>query len=163
MAKPLKGLVSFLRDRGKDVTGIIGDVITGQHPVGAIVSNILGSDLAPEDKEIALQRMADDLENNKLTAADRKDARDMYKDDDWLQKVFAITFLALYGIFTLGIGIMFWAIIDGGLEVNQFVSSTLSMVWGGITTKIGTITDFLYGGSFGQKQSERATKELFSK
>lgn len=91
---------------------------------------------SPEDKKEVL----------KMVIQDRQSAREMYMNDSGLQKVFAIFFLAIWA------GLLY-------LLMRHFVFQTIALaewqiafintVWGGVSMKLGTIVDFLFGGSHG--------------
>ncbi len=80
----------------------------------------------------------------KMAVSDRDSARQMYSHDSWLQKVFALFFLLAWCALTFVI-------------LNYFVFKTIALAdWqiafvssinGGISTKLSTIIDFLFGGS----------------
>lgn len=87
---------------------------------------------------------------------DRQDARELYKKDNTLHKVYAIVFLCAY------IGLTAWiiyAIIQGQFQtINQFESGLIGTIWGGMSAKVNTVTDFLFGSS---DQNSEATKTLY--
>ena len=64
----------------------------------------------------------------KMEAEEKANARTMYGSDSSMQKVYAI--------------------INGNIEdVNQFETGLIGSIWGGMTGKVGTITDFFFGAS----------------
>lgn len=76
---------------------------------------------------------------------ERNKAREMYKTDNVMQKIYAGTFLAGYLALT---GWLIYAIITGSIkEVNQFETGLIGSIWGGMTAKVNTITDFFFGNS----------------
>lgn len=75
---------------------------------------------------------------------DRKDARDMYKNDSWLQKIFALFFLIAWGALT-------WFLLQHfafkTINLEEWQIGFIGTIYGAINTKLGTIIDFLFGGS----------------
>lgn len=72
-------------------------------------------------------------------------ARSLYKADARVQKIYALTFLAAY------LGLTAWLIYliaSGSIkEVNQFETGLLGTIWGAMSAKVNTITDFFFGSS----------------
>lgn len=74
---------------------------------------------------------------------DRKDARELYKDDSLIQKVFSIVFL-------IGYGFLSWFLLNilmGTSEIPKLAETMITMIWTGTSTKLNTIIDFFFGGS----------------
>lgn len=85
---------------------------------------------------------------------DRKSARDMFRADSRLQKLYAIIFLIAYISLT---GIILYGIYvsrTGGLTYEDYEIGFISTLFGAMSTKVSTITDFLFGGSIKSKQDE---------
>jgi len=81
----------------------------------------------------------------KMEAEEKANARAMYGSDSSMQKIYAITFLVAYLALTAW---LIYAIINGNIEdVNQFETGLIGSIWGGMTGKVGTITDFFFGAS----------------
>jgi hypothetical protein len=78
---------------------------------------------------------------------DKKDARSLYKVDSSLQKVFAITFLSLYIVLSFVVLCGLYLISIQGLKLDNYVVSFVSTLHGGMSMKVGTIVDFLFGSS----------------
>ncbi len=79
-----------------------------------------------------------------MAVADRGSAREMYSNDSWLQKVFAIFFLiAWIGLTTL----MLKYFIFHTVQLDDWQIAFISSINGGISTKLSTIIDFLFGGA----------------
>lgn len=90
---------------------------------------------------------------------DRQSARAMYEKDSSLQKVYAVIFLV--GYIGLSGALLYW--IFGMLTGNSFAqelpnwaAALLSTVFTAMSTKVNTITDFLFGGS----QSDRDHRDV---
>ena len=91
------------------------------------------------------QQLLNELEE--MNQRDRESARDMYKADSWLQKIYALVFLIGYMALT-GYFLYFVHSMSGGdVELPSWANTIISSIWGGITMKMSTITDFLFGGS----------------
>ncbi len=104
-------------------------------------------DLKQKELELSVKKLA--LEAETLLVTDRQSARQMYEHDSSLQKLFALIFLTGYLAIT---GVLIWLVI-GWLGVQSSVDlpawgvSLISMVFTGMSTKVNTIVDFLFGGS----------------
>ena len=98
------------------------------------------------------------MEAEKMYISDRQDARAMYKDDSSLQKIFAIVFLVGYIFLSAAMIVIVFGFFGVGVavEMDAFKASIVSMVFTAMSTKINTITDFLFGGS--KKQDESGEK-----
>ena len=81
----------------------------------------------------------------KMEAGEKANARAMYGADNLMQKIYAITFLLAYLALTAW---LIYAIINGSIEeVNQFETGLIGSIWGAMTSKVNTITDFFFGAS----------------
>jgi hypothetical protein len=89
-----------------------------------------------------------------LELEDRKSARDLYKHDSALQKLYAIVFLIGY----LFLAIALSAILIYKKQVAEGVFAFVTMIFTSLAGRIGTITDFLFGASFKQQNKEEAKK-----
>jgi len=121
-----------------NVTGAIADVS------GILQAN---KDINEEAKALSLEFEIKKMDFAKecfyLEVEDRKDARGLYKVDNIIQKIFAITFL-------LGYGLLSWYLLNilmGVTDMNKLAETMITMIWTGTSTKLGTIIDFLFGGS----------------
>lgn len=76
--------------------------------------------------------------------ADKQDARSMYKSDSSLQKMFAIFFLVFWFALTV---FLILVIFKSGVKLDEWKIAFLSSIWGGLSSKLNTIVDFLFGGS----------------
>ena len=80
-----------------------------------------------------------------MEASEKANARAMYGADNVMQKIYAITFLVAYLALTAW---LIYAIINGSIEqVNQFETGLIGSIWGAMTSKVNTITDFFFGAS----------------
>jgi len=137
-----------------DVVSVGAKALTGNY-IGAIqdVGNLLKkeSEKSEEAKvlhqEFELQKLEFEQELEKLYLEDKKDARSLYKVDGSLQKVFAITFLVVYIALSVLILIGMFKISLEGLKIENYIVSFVSTLHGGMSMKVGTIVDFLFGSS----------------
>lgn len=90
------------------------------------------------------EKLQGKMELFKMAVADRDSAREMYTKDSRLQKVFAIFFLIAWCGLTALILTYF---VFGTIELADWQIAFLSTINGGISTKLSTIVDFLFGGS----------------
>jgi hypothetical protein len=97
-----------------------------------------------------------ELELTKMMYADRANARDMYKADSDLQKLWAQVFLYGYISFTAIFIVLVYLLSTRHIDVEGWAVSLISAIWGGMTAKVSTINDFLFGGS---KDGQENTKQ----
>ena len=147
----------FLQKAGKVVPGIVevgGNIIGGNY-IGAIknVGELLKGESEKNEEakellqEFELKKLEFEQELKKLYLDDKKDARSLYKVDSSLQKIFAITFLSLYIVLSFVVLIGLYLISIQGLKLDNYVVSFVSTLHGGMSMKVGTIVDFLFGSS----------------
>ena len=147
----------FLKKAGAVVPGIVevgGNIIGGNY-LGAIknVGELLKGESEKNEQakelynEFELKKLEFEQELKKLYLDDKKDARSLYKVDSSLQKVFAITFLSLYIVLSFVVLIGLYLISVQGLKLDNYVVSFVSTLHGGMSMKVGTIVDFLFGSS----------------
>lgn len=142
-----------------DVIPEVGKIAVkaASNPLGAIadVGDLLQGNKDKEGvqdllNEFQMQReiFAQEIEAFKLEMEDRKDARQLYKEDDLIQKIFSIAFL-------IGYGFMCWymlQILKGDYNGSEIFKTMVTMIFTGTSTKLGTIIDFLFGGSLKSKK-----------
>lgn len=80
----------------------------------------------------------------KMAVTDRSSAREMYQKDSWLQKAFAIFFLVAWCGLTF---VMLNYFIFDTIQLDDWQIAFVSSINGGISTKLSTIIDFLFGGA----------------
>jgi hypothetical protein len=119
--------------------------------------------LALRQAEMDFKKLA--MEAEEMYMKDRQSAREMYMKDSSLQKVFAIVFLVGYIALSVAMVIIVFGFFKMGAaaDLEPFQASLISMVFTAMSTKINTITDFLFGGSKGQDNSEKRIAESFAK
>ena len=94
---------------------------------------------------------------------DRQSAREMYMKDSSLQKVFAVTFLIAYCVISAGMISMIIAIafFSKTISLPEWGIMIISSVFTAMSSKVATITDFLFGGSKSKDDSDKRTAEAF--
>jgi hypothetical protein len=120
-------------------------------PILAIILDQIKKDPdVPEPVKAELIKLAQDHEKDMyaLEIEDRKDARNMYNHDNSLQRVFAIAFLAGYLIVTFAAGWMVYVISVDSIHLPDWAIGFVGTIWGGMSAKVSTITDFLFGSSY---------------
>ena len=105
-----------------------------------------------EEKLIAKQQLFDTI------VQDKHSAREMYKADSQLQKIFALVFLVAYmSISGTMFYVIFWTSKDQ-IALSDFGITTISTLFGAMSAKINTITDFLFGSSVSDSASKKSQK-----
>ena len=90
------------------------------------------------------EKLQGKMELFKMAVADRSSAREMYQKDSWLQKAFAIFFLIAWCALTF---VMLNYFIFNNIQLDDWQIAFISSINGGISTKLSTIIDFLFGGA----------------
>ena len=123
-----------------------------------------------EKKELALLKQEMGLKFKQLEfdaenafMKDRQSAREMYMKDSSLQKIFAIVFLVAYVLISAGMIAMIisMAFYDTQIDLPEWGVMLISSVFTGMSMKVNTITDFLFGGSKGKDDSDARTAQAF--
>ncbi|MCW3806166.1 hypothetical protein [Plebeiibacterium marinum] len=103
-----------------------------------------GSKLIDEIFTTQEEKLQGKMELFKMAVADRDSARSMYAQDSWLQKSFAIFFLLAWCALTV---IMLNNFVFKTIQLQDWQIAFVSSINGGISTKLSTIIDFLFGGA----------------
>ena len=90
------------------------------------------------------EKLQGKMELFRMAVSDRSSAREMYTNDSWLQKAFAIFFLVAWCGLTF---VMLNYFIFDSIKLDDWQIAFISSINGGISTKLSTIIDFLFGGS----------------
>ena len=90
------------------------------------------------------EKLQGKIELFKMAVTDRGSARDMLTKDSWLQKSFAIFFLLAWCGLTV---LMLEYFVFRNIDLEEWQIAFISSLNGGISTKLSTIIDFLFGGS----------------
>ena len=111
-----------------------------------ILDKVITTDKERDEAKLALRRLLLDAETEafKQEVEDRKSARNMYKDDAFIQKILASLFTVAY--FGLSF-MMFRYFVMGDLELGEFEISFISTIFGAMSAKVNTVVDFFFGGS----------------
>lgn len=114
------------------------------------------------EADIKMKRLQ--MEAEQMYMSDRDSARRMYEKDSSLQKIFAIVFLIFYCLITAGmIGMVIaMAFFQTQIDLPQWGIMLISSAFTAMSTKVATITDFLFGGSQKQDNSESMMSESFN-
>jgi hypothetical protein len=113
------------------------------------------------DAEMAVKRLAFDAEL--AYHKDRESARDLYKTDSGLQKLYAMTFLIAYIGLTVVILAMLVAVGFYSISLPEWATLLIGSIFGAMSTKVSTITDFFFGSSQGSRDKDQATVEAMRK
>lgn len=94
---------------------------------------------------------------------DMKSARTMYMTDSWLQKVFAMVFLISYISLTALLVWGLWVYVkNGSVDAPEWVVAFISSLWGGLSAKLNTIVDFLFGSSKGSQDKNIINQDFLT-
>ena len=127
------------------VGGVLDNLITNKEELAA----------AKLEAEKEINRHIESLEQNatrqlELVLTDKDSAREMFKANNSLQKIYALSFLLAY----VGIIAALFYISTTKPDLPEFSVMLLSSIFGSMTTKVGTITDFLFGAGISQNQNQ---------
>jgi hypothetical protein len=134
------------------VGGLFGKVLDNAE---GILDKVITTDKERDEAKLALKSIMLEAEREAFAkeVEDRKDARDMYKDDAIIQKVLATLFTVAYFGITF---VMFNYFVTKSLELGEFEISFISTIFGAMSAKVNTIIDFFFGGS--SKKNEQTNK-----
>ena len=137
---------------GNVLGGLFGKVV---EIAEGILAKVITTDKERDEAKLALRRLLLDAETEafKQEVEDRKSARDMYKDDAFIQKILATLFTAAY--FGLSF-MMFRVFVMGDIDLGEFEISFISTIFGAMSAKVNTVVDFFFGGS--SKKNEQQNK-----
>ena len=135
---------------GKFIGGLFGKVVENAE---GILDQIITTDQERDEAKHALKRLLLDAEKEAFAkeVEDRKSARDMYKDDAFIQKILATLFTAAY--FGLSF-MMFRVFVMGDMNLGEFEISFISTIFGAMSAKVNTVVDFFFGGSSKKNQEQ---------
>jgi hypothetical protein len=136
---------------GKFIGGLFGKVVENAE---GILDQIITTDQERDEAKHALKRLLLDAEKQAFAkeVEDRKSARDMYKDDAFIQKILATLFTAAY--FGLSF-MMFRVFVMGDMNLGEFEISFISTIFGAMSAKVNTVVDFFFGGSAKKNQESK--------
>ena len=138
---------------GKIANGLFGKIVDNAE---GILDKVITTDKERDEAKLALRRVLLEAEAEAFAkeVEDRKSARDMYKDDAFIQKILATLFTAAY--FGLSF-MMFRYFVMGDIEMGEFEISFISTIFGAMSAKVNTVVDFFFGGS--SKKNEQQIKK----
>ena len=121
-----------------------------------ILDKVITTDKERDEAKLALKSLLLEAEKEAFAkeVEDRKSARDMYKDDAFIQKVLATLFTAAY--FGLSF-MMFKVFVVKEINLGEFEISFISTIFGAMSAKVNTVVDFFFGGS--SKKNEQLNKK----
>jgi len=130
--------------------GILGKVVDNAE---GILDKVITTDKEREEAKLQLRKVLLDAEKEAFAkeVEDRKSARDMYKDDAFIQKILATLFTVAYFGITF---VMFQHFVTGALDLGEFEISFISTIFGAMSSKVNTIIDFFFGGSAKSKEEK---------
>ena len=123
--------------------GLFGKVLDNAE---GILDKVITTDKERDEAKLAIKSVMLEAEREAFAkeVEDRKDARDMYKDDAIIQKVLATLFTVAYFGITY---VMFNYFVNKTLDLGEFEISFISTIFGAMSAKVNTIIDFFFGGS----------------
>ena len=136
---------------GKIANGLFGKIVDNAE---GILDKVITTDKERDEAKLALRRLLLEAEAEAFAkeVEDRKSARDMYKDDAFIQKVLATLFTAAY--FGLSF-MMFRYFVMGDIEMGEFEISFISTIFGAMSAKVNTVVDFFFGGSSKKNEQQQ--------
>lgn len=154
----------------------LGAIFGGEGGVGSVVKSVgdaVGQFVdKPEDKLKLQQAMAEaDLAVRKLAfdaqtsyMQDRASARELYGKDNSVQKVYALTFLIGYVVITLALLIVVVGWIGAaGVVIPDWASLLIGTIFGAMSQKVGTVTDFYFGSSQSSSDKNDQVQQAMSR
>ena len=119
-----------------------------------ILDKVITTDKERDEAKLALKSLLLEAEKEAFAkeVEDRKSARDMYKDDAFIQKILATLFTAAY--FGLSF-MMFRVFVMGDMNLGEFEISFISTIFGAMSAKVNTVVDFFFGGSAKKNQEQK--------
>ena len=123
--------------------GLFGKVLDNAE---GILDKVITTDKERDEAKLAIKSVMLEAEREAFAkeVEDRKDARDMYKDDAIIQKVLATLFTVAYFGITY---VMFNYFVNKTIDLGEFEISFISTIFGAMSAKVNTIIDFFFGGS----------------
>ena len=125
------------------IGGLFGKVLDNAE---GILDKVITTDKERDEAKLALKSIMLEAEREAFAkeVEDRKDARDLYKDDAVIQKVLATLFTVAYFGITY---VMFNYFVNKTIDLGEFEISFISTIFGAMSAKVNTIIDFFFGGS----------------
>jgi len=142
-------------------TGIIDSVTDGIDKFVTTDEEKQQLEITKQEIGLKFKQLEMDAENKYFE--DRQSAREMYMKDSSLQKVFAIVFLVSYVIISGGMIaiVISMAFYNNKIDLPEWGIMLISSVFTAMSSKVSSITDFLFGGSKGKDDSDARTAQAF--
>ena len=133
------------------VGGLFGKVLDNAE---GILDKVITTDKERDEAKLALKSIMLEAEREAFAkeVEDRKDARDLYKDDAIIQKVLATLFTVAYFGITY---VMFNYFVNKTIDLGEFEISFISTIFGAMSAKVNTIIDFFFGGSSNKNEQTK--------
>ena len=140
---------------GNIIGGLFSKVVDNAE---GILDKVITTDKERDEAKLAIKRVLLEAEKEAFAkeVEDRKSARDMYKDDAFIQKILATLFTAAY--FGLSF-MMFRYFVMGDIEMGEFEISFISTIFGAMSAKVNTVVDFFFGGSSKKNEQQQQIKK----
>jgi len=132
----------------KVLGGLFGKVVDNAE---GILDEIITTDEEREKAKLELKKIMLEAEREAFNkeVEDRKDARSIYKDDAFIQKILAGLFTVAYFALTY---VMFQYFVLHTVVLTEYEIGFISTTFGAMSAKVNTIIDFFFGGSSKQQQ-----------
>lgn len=138
------------------------NLLTGGFLDGArkVIDEVVTSKEEKQALDIRLQEISyrEQAKLNEQYLNDKNEARDLYRHDGHIQKVYAITFLSGYLVLTVVLILTVIGIARFQVNIPEWGVAILSSIWGAMSSKVNTITDFFFGSSQGSKDKNEIMK-----
>jgi len=133
------------------IGGLFGKVLDNAE---GILDKVITTDKERDEAKLALKSIMLEAEREAFAkeVEDRKDARDMYKDDAIIQKILATLFTVAYFGITY---VMFNYFVNKTIDLGEFEISFISTIFGAMSAKVNTIIDFFFGGSSNKNEQTK--------
>lgn len=144
---------------------VMDELITSKEEEGQLTISMEELKNAKRQMELdfKLESKRQELSATETFLSDRKSARDMYMKDSSLQKTFALVFLIFYCLISAGMIAMIisMAFFSKTIDLPEWGVMLISSVFTGMSMKVNTITDFLFGGSKTSDDSAASVTQSF--
>ena len=133
------------------VGGLFGKVLDNAE---GILDKVITTDKERDEAKLAIKSVMLEAEREAFAkeVEDRKDARDLYKDDAIIQKILATLFTVAYFGITY---VMFNYFVNKTIDLGEFEISFISTIFGAMSAKVNTIIDFFFGGSSNKNEKTK--------
>ena len=123
--------------------GLFGKVVENAE---GILDEVITTDEEREKVKLELKKIILEAEREAFAkeVEDRKDARSLYKDDAFIQKILAGLFTVAYFALTY---VMFQYFVLHTVVLTEYEIGFISTTFGAMSAKVNTIIDFFFGGS----------------